>query len=58
MILLVPGKFFIKTFFFLLPREDFLIKKEKESFYEKFAGRQQYKFFKFAKINKIEYLAI
>jgi hypothetical protein len=34
------GKFFIKIFF-LLPREVFLIKKEKESFYEKFAGRQQ-----------------
>jgi hypothetical protein len=34
----VPGKFFIKTFFFLLPREDFLIKKEKESFYENLLG--------------------
>jgi hypothetical protein len=41
----VFGKFFIKTSFFSLPGEVFLRKKEKKSFYEKFAGRQQYQCF-------------
>jgi hypothetical protein len=33
---------FHKNFFFSLPGEVFLKKKKKKSFYEKFAGRQQY----------------
>jgi hypothetical protein len=37
-----PGKFFKIKFFVSLPGEVFLIKKKKKSFYEKFAGRQQY----------------
>jgi hypothetical protein len=36
-LLLAPGKVFIKTFFFSLPGEVFLRKKRKKSFYEKFA---------------------
>jgi hypothetical protein len=37
-----PGKIFKIKFFFSLPGEVFLIKNKKKSFYEKFAGRQQY----------------
>jgi hypothetical protein len=40
-LLLAPGKFFIKTSFFSLPEEVFLIKIKKKFFFEKFAGRQQ-----------------
>jgi hypothetical protein len=62
MILQSPGKI---KFFFSLPGEVFLIKKKKKSFYEKFAGRQQYNSFSnlrnlhgdlSIKLNKIEKL--
>jgi hypothetical protein len=41
-IAIAPQIFQIKVFFFSLPGEVFLVKKKKKSFYEKFAGRQQY----------------
>jgi hypothetical protein len=40
-LLQMPGKFFKINFFFSLPEGSFPCKKEKKSFYEKFAGRQQ-----------------
>jgi hypothetical protein len=39
-----PANFQNKVFFISLPGEVFLVKKKKKSFYEKFAGRQQYKY--------------
>jgi hypothetical protein len=38
----MPGKFFKIKFFFFTSWGSFPYKKEKKSFYEKFAGRQQY----------------
>jgi hypothetical protein len=38
----MPGKFFKIKLFFFTSWGSFPYKKEKKSFYEKFAGRQQY----------------
>jgi hypothetical protein len=38
----IARQIFQNKVFFSLPGEVFLIKKRKKSFYEKFAGRQQY----------------
>jgi hypothetical protein len=55
----IARQIFQNKVFFSLPGEVFLIKKKKKSFYEKFAGRQQYnQVFKICEIYRENYYPI